>query len=101
MNVLPILLTGAAITAVVAWYVTMPLLSCNAQMPEDKLAERKTLQARYESLLRAILDLEADYQVGKVAPEDYARLSRQMKLSAAKALMEIKASPSQGGPARK
>ncbi len=101
MSTLPILLTGIVITAVATWYVTIPLLSRDMRMPEDKLAERKALLARYEFLLRAILDLEADYQVGKVAPEDYALLSRQMKLSAAKALMEMKTSPSRGEPIRK
>ncbi len=78
---------GIALTALVSWYVVEPLLS-----PAEAVAEVENppdLEERYRDALRTILDLEADYETGKLSRSDYEAAVRRMKLRAAEILREM------------
>ena len=85
---------GVALTALVSWYVVEPLFSPVEAMVE--VENPPDLEERYRDSLRAILDLEADYETGKLSRSDYESSVRRMKIRAAEILREMD-SPDRAG----
>lgn len=70
------------ISAVALWFVAWPLLQTEDEpiwVEDDRLSD---LLTRKDSTLRAIKELEFDYQVGKVSEEDYARFDQRLRRQA-------------------
>ncbi len=81
------IVTGIVTTALAVWYVVAPLLEDRAdERPSEQVPD---LQARYREALRAILDLEADYETGKLERSDYEAAVRELKLKAARMLRKM------------
>jgi hypothetical protein len=73
----------------VIWYVIWPLVNGNPApvlIEDDRLTE---LLTRKDAALQSIKELEFDYQVGKVAPEDYERFNQQLRRQAIGLLQQI------------
>lgn len=65
--------------------------------PDPGLEKIKNLEARKESLLSAIKDIEFDYGLGKLSKEDFEELRDKYKVEAASALREIDILVNQSG----
>ena len=79
-----VVVAGTLITALAVWYVVTPLLESRDGEPSSGRAPAP--EERYWETLRAILDLEADYETGKLERSDYEAAVRELKLEAAKIL---------------
>lgn len=80
----------AALISLLAIYFTVsPLLKAGRAtvvLEDDKLVE---LLGRKDALLRAIKELEFDYQVGKISQEDYQRLDQRLRRQAIGLIQQI------------
>jgi hypothetical protein len=87
MDVLTII-TIVALIAAAVWLVALPLwepkLPALEQSAEPAGQSWAELQGRYQALLEAIHDLNFDYEMGKVAVEDYEPLLHKTKTKAAR-----------------
>ena len=77
-------IVGILLVAVVAGFALLPFLQPStravpASLPESAEAERFRIY-------RQVLELEFDYQTGKLAPEDHAALTRELLAHAAQLL---------------
>jgi len=61
----------------------------SALRPDPKMEQLKELNARKESLLSAIKDIEFDYGLGKLSREDYEDLNTRYKIEAAEVLKKM------------
>ncbi|MCW5874286.1 MAG: hypothetical protein KIS88_06530 [Anaerolineales bacterium] len=77
------LLLFLALLVVCALYVARPLLS---EVDEDFNPELANLQAEHARVLEALLELDADWELGKV-PEDIYRPQRQQLLAEGAAVL--------------
>jgi hypothetical protein len=57
--------------------------------PDPRIEQLKELNARKESLLSAIKDIEFDYGLGKLSREDYEDLNTRYKVEAAEVLKKM------------
>jgi hypothetical protein len=83
------LLIASVIALAVAAYVVRPLFQTGAApvlVEDERLAE---LLSRKDGVLRAIKDLEFDYQVGKLGEEDYQRFDQSLRRQAISLLQQI------------
>jgi hypothetical protein len=88
MDILSILI-GAALTALLVVFVSRPLRKARrASQAESQL---DSLQARYESLLTQIREMDFDHATGKITDEDYASLRKPLVGEAAGVLQQIDA----------
>lgn len=83
-------LLAAVLLALVAWFVTRPLLALRAEAPEDtedpRIAE---LEARKETKYREIRDAELDRVAGKLSEADFKRQDAELRAEAVEILREI------------
>lgn len=83
------ILIAGAISAVAIAYVVRPLLTpgpASLVLEDDKLSD---LVRRKDAALRAIKDLEFDYQVGKVSDEDYQRVNQRLRHQAIVLIQQV------------
>lgn len=85
------LIASVVLSLLVAWYVISPLLEpalnrCGAQGAGDGI---DALLDRKERSLRAIKDLELDFEMGKLSQEDFDRSKASLFVEAAAILEEI------------
>jgi hypothetical protein len=84
------LLQALVLLALVALFVTRPLLRTEGDDPTDPLqAERAELEARKEAKYREIRDAEADRASGKLGEEDFGRINRELRGEAIEILKRI------------
>ncbi len=81
-----VLLAAVAIGAVV-WPILRPVRSKPAALAADPILAE--LLAKRETALRAVKDLEFDYQTGKVSNEDYPAYDRALKEQAVAAIQAV------------
>lgn len=86
--VLTALLAVVAIGAVV-WPILRPPRPDPANVPANQ--ELAELTAKRDAALRAVKDLEFDYQTGKVSQEDYVVYERALKAQAVTAIQAVDA----------
>ena len=86
-DILPTIL-GIALVAAAAAFALVPFM--RASTPDIGAAEREPAQ-RF-ALYRQVLELEFDVQLGKLALEDYHRLSAELLAEAGQALSEERGS---------
>ena len=73
-----------------------------APRADSKRRNRLTdLQARRDTILAAIKDLEFDYEMGKVSKEDYAQMNAQFRREAMAILQQIDQSNGKTGSRKK
>lgn len=87
------------IAALAAIFISLPFFrkagsensesSGSGLAPDPKLEQLKELNARKESLLSAIKDIEFDYGLGKLSSEDYEDLNTRYKVEAAEVLKKM------------
>ncbi len=78
---------GIIVTALAVWYVAAPLF-----VPEESMASSEPsegLEKQYHRTLQTILELEADYETGKLSRRDYETAVSRLKLRAAEILREM------------
>lgn len=83
------LLVALLLSAAALAYVLWPLLRREAPpmlLENDRLTE---LMGRKDAVLRAIKDLEFDYQVGKVSEEDFHRFNQELRRQAIRLIQQI------------
>lgn len=87
---LTLTLVAAALLSLAALlYIVWPLLQPGPApviVEDDRLSE---LIGRKDDMLKAIKDLEFDYQVGKLSEEDYARFDQRLRRQAIGLLQQI------------
>jgi hypothetical protein len=82
-------LLALAIVAVVAAFVSIPLRRDRDADADPHEAELADLEARKESVYRAIRDAEADHAAGKLSDADFARLDGEARREAIDILKRI------------
>ena len=83
------LIIASVIALAVVAYVVRPLFQTGAApvlVEDDRLAE---LLSRKDGVLRAIKDLEFDYQVGKLGEEDFQRFDQSLRRQAISLIQQI------------
>jgi len=86
------LLLIAALSSIVLFYLALPFIS-GSELGAQENQKRSSLLAERERILAAILELEADNQLGKV-PEDAFREQRQSLLEkGARVLAQLEERP--------
>jgi hypothetical protein len=83
MELLPTLI-GVVLVACAAGFALLPLVR---GAPSPSPASQPALRERYD-LYRQVMELEFDYQVGKLAREDYEQLSAELLGQAGSLLRE-------------
>jgi hypothetical protein len=86
---LALIVVGAAVALVAHPILRPPLAAFSTEDTHQQ--ELADWEARKESVLRAIKDLEFDYRVGKVSAEDFQAFSARLKEEAAQILRQIDA----------
>ena len=77
-----------ALGLLVALVVARPLRGAEAE--ERREDERRAeLEARRRATYREIRDTELDFRTGKLAPEDYRRVDRELRTNAIATLREL------------
>lgn len=71
------------------WYVVAPLFSPQLEpiMEDDDL---ESLQIRKRALYRQIKELEMDYEIGNLSPEDFRKARQDLKSEVAEIMAKIK-----------
>ena len=84
-------LFGLAVVAALAWFVSAPLLGrAGARSPVTVGdPERYRLEREKDLAFGAIKEAEFDFQMGKLSPEDYARLRAKYEGRALAALAAL------------
>jgi len=80
---------GIVLAAALILFVSRPLRQSRRDSSVESQLE--TLQARYESLLTQIRELDFDHATGKITEEDYAPMRAPLRHDAADALRQIDA----------
>ena len=80
-------LVASLLTIAVATYVTHPLLR-PSQKREEEEGEGELL-SRKEALLSAIKELQFDYELGNLSPEEHRELEEKYKARALSVLREL------------
>lgn len=83
------LLLALLIALAAVGYVLWPLVSQEAPLLPVEDSRLSELLARKDNALRAIKDLEFDYQVGKIGDEDYQRLRERLDRQAISLLQQV------------
>ncbi|MEA2298890.1 MAG: hypothetical protein QOF77_1826 [Solirubrobacteraceae bacterium] len=73
----------------VVWLVGEPLRAAAGRDPEAADDGRPGLEAAKEAKYREIRDAEMDHRTGKLSPEDYGRLDRQLRTEAVEILRRL------------
>ena len=81
------ILIGLIILAVIAFYVSRPLLQ--ARGATNAVGDTLSLEVQRESLYTQIKELDLDHATGKVNDEDYTRLRADLVAQAAAVLKQI------------
>jgi hypothetical protein len=87
-----------AAAAGAAWLLISPLRLRGAQGPGTPEAELSLARREREALYEAIRDLDHDFETGKVAAEDHARLGEELRGRAAVLLAQERAAGPGGSP---
>ena len=87
------LLVLLAITLLVGAYVARPLLLHEGRSVSQAERSYSELEAERERLLNAILELDMDWSLGKLAEEDYRRKRSAMVLQAADVYRQLDQRP--------
>jgi len=84
-------LVGLGAVAVVAWFVSAPLLGLGVYRAHDGAAdpERYRLEKEKDLAYAAIKEAEFDFQMGKLSSEDYALLRQKYEARALAALAAL------------
>jgi len=71
------------------WYVVSPLFDTQLQplLEDDDL---ESLQIRKRALYRQLKELEMDYEIGNLNPQDYQKVRQELKLEVADIMAKIK-----------
>lgn len=77
----------AAMLGLAAWII-MPLLGKKTAAPVHDHQVSDLIDAK-QSVYRSLIDLELDHELGKLAPDDYARLRAQGKQEALDLIRQI------------
>lgn len=82
------------ISIAVSLYVIMPLLRGSAldRDPSSDNAFRDELlglEKKKDMMISEIMDIELDYQLGKLNPQDYSEIKNKYRLKAAELLKQI------------
>jgi flagellar biosynthesis/type III secretory pathway M-ring protein FliF/YscJ len=83
------LLLAIVLLALVAFFVSRPLLRPEQPDDDPREAERADLEARKEAKYRQIRDAEADRASGKLSEEDFGRINRELRAEAIEILKRI------------
>lgn len=87
---IPVLVVGVLVVAALLW-VAQPLRSGARMDGGEDGADRERAQARKHSALVAIVDLEGERELGKLAEGDFDELRAQYEAEALDALRELDA----------
>lgn len=77
------------IALLAAGYVIWPLLQPGPTLPLVEDSRLTELLVRKDILLRSIKELEFDYQMGKIAPDDYTRFAARLRRQAIGVMEQI------------
>ncbi len=91
-EILPTIL-GIALVAAAAAFALLPF--ARAAAPETNAASTEPGPTNRIGLYRQVMELEFDFQLGKLAPEDYAQLSSELLAQAGEALRHERGSLSE------
>jgi flagellar biosynthesis/type III secretory pathway M-ring protein FliF/YscJ len=83
------LLLAIVLLALVAFFVSRPLLRPEEPDTDPAQAERAELEARKEAKYREIRDAEGDRASGKLSEEDFGRINRELRGEAIEILKRI------------
>ena len=76
------------LAVIVAAVVLRPLRDGEEARPADE-ARREELEAAKEAKYREIRDAELDHRMGKLSPEDWRRVDRELRAEAIQILREL------------
>ncbi len=83
-----VMIVGTGITALAAWYVLSPLLQTAEKVRSSEITPDD--ERRYWETLQTIIDLESDYETGKLSKRDFETTVGSLKMKAARILMALK-----------
>jgi hypothetical protein len=86
------MVAAAALVALMAWFLVSPLFESGSSAAQSNglEAERVSLLDTKERAVRALKDLELDFAMGQVGPEDFEQSKRALTVEVASILQKLR-----------
>jgi rRNA maturation endonuclease Nob1 len=85
----------ALVGALTIWYISVPLLGGAQPVAELEAPTGETLPERRDNLLRQLKELEFDYSMGKIEPQQYENLRGELSSETAQVLSQLESASTQ------